>query len=72
MPATFDDEECYLLFIAMDNRARAFEGKLPEVNAIRERLLPFYAAWHEAHPFEVHPSAQRAVEQVTRNAPDQS
>ena len=61
MPATFTDEECYLLFIALDNRVRAQGGRLEEDNAIRERLLPFYADWHKAHPFEVHPSAYRAL-----------
>lgn len=59
--ALFTDEECYQLFIAMDNRARAYEGKLDEVNALRERLLPFYRDWHAAHPHEVHPSATRAT-----------
>ena len=36
----FDDEECYQLFIAMDDRARMFRGANPEVNALREKLLP--------------------------------
>lgn len=63
MPATFDDDECYQLFIAMDDRARVHEGRLPEVNAIRDRLLPFYVTWHRNHPFEVHPSALRAIAQ---------
>lgn len=62
MPATLSDEECYQLFIAMDDRARAFQGTLPEINVIREKLKPFYRAWHKAHPSEVHPSAVRARE----------
>lgn len=62
MPTTFDDEECYQLFIALDNRARELHGLNPEVNALREKLLPFYRDWHAAHPHEVHPSAHRAVQ----------
>lgn len=58
---TFTDEECYQLFIAMDDRARDFDGLNPEVNALREKLLPFYRDWHAAHPHEVHPSATRAA-----------
>lgn len=61
---TFDDEECYQLFIAMDNRARSFGGENAEVNALREKLLPVYRDWHAAHPHEVHPSAYRAVATV--------
>lgn len=57
MPATFSDEECYQLFIAMDNRARHYYGKNEGVNALRERLLPFYRDWHAANPHKVHPSA---------------
>jgi hypothetical protein len=61
MSETFTAEECYQLFIAIDDRARAFGGKLDEVNALRERLLPFYRDWHAAHPHQVHPSAVRAL-----------
>lgn len=66
MPATFSDEECYQLFIAMDDRARAFQGALPEVNAIREKLVPFYRAWHDEHPGKVHPTSFSAVEARSR------
>lgn len=61
MPETFSDEECYLLFVALDDQARAYRGTQADINALRERLLPFYAAWHEAHPAKVHPSASRRV-----------
>jgi hypothetical protein len=57
---TFDDAECYQLFIAIDNLARAFQGEHPEVNALREKLLPTYRAWHDANPNKVHPSARAA------------
>jgi hypothetical protein len=58
----FTNEECYQLFIAMDDRARAFGGMNVEANALREKLVPFYRDWHAAHPHEVHPSAYRALE----------
>ncbi len=60
MPITFSDAECYEMFIAMDSRARAFHGKNEEVNAIRDRLLPFYREWHAANPHKVHPGATLA------------
>ena len=58
----FDDNECYQLFIAMDNRARALNGANSEVNSLREKLLPFYRDWHATHPHEVHPSAAMMFE----------
>jgi hypothetical protein len=61
MPTTFTDEECYELFIAMDTQARIFRGLDDPTNKLRGRLLPFYTAWHAAHPFKVHPSAERVA-----------
>lgn len=57
----FTDEQCYLLFIAVDDYCRAFEGKRSEMNALRERLLPYYRDWHAANPHKVHPSARAYV-----------
>jgi hypothetical protein len=62
--AQFDADECYQLFIAMDDRARAIGGQRPEVNALREKLLPFYRDWHAKNPHAVHPSA------LSRPAPE--
>lgn len=59
--ATFTAEECYQFFIAIDDRNRAFAGMIPEVKALREKLLPFYRDWHAAHPHQAHPSALRAA-----------
>jgi len=57
---TFNDEECYELFIAVDDRARLFRGARRELNALRERLLPFYRDWHAANPHKIHPSAMKS------------
>ena len=62
----FTDKECYHLFIAMDDRARMLRGESAEVNAIRDRLLPFYRAWHQRNTFEIHPSAVEAQEIINR------
>lgn len=51
----FTDEECYLLFIAMDNHARAFPDRADAV-ALRDKLLPAYRDWHAANPNRAHPS----------------
>ena len=53
----FNDEECYLLFLAVDNDCRTHKSQHPAMNALRERLLPFYSDWHEDSPTKVHPSA---------------
>jgi hypothetical protein len=58
---TFSEEECYLLFIAMDNWARERGGDDQEINKLRDQLLPAYVAWHKMHPREVHPSAKRGA-----------
>jgi hypothetical protein len=54
---SFTDDELYHLFIAMDDRARAFRGTREDVNVLREKLLPVYRDWHAAHPHKVHPTA---------------
>lgn len=57
MPMTLDDDECYRLFLSLDDLARIYEGKHERVNAQREKFLKFYSDWHNVHPFDVHPSA---------------
>jgi hypothetical protein len=55
------DDECYELFILVDNEARRLRGKDEPMNKLRELLLPFYSTWHAAHPFKVHPSTERVA-----------
>ena len=57
---TFNDDDCYTLFLILDSYARILRGEDALVNAMRERLLPVYREWHAAHPFEVHPVSKRA------------
>lgn len=44
---TFTEEECYELFLAVDDRARELVDKPPALLALRERLLPIYSKRHE-------------------------
>ena len=60
MPMTFDDDECYKLFLIVDNMARIREGKDGMVNELREKLIPFYREWHRANPHKVHQTAYRS------------
>jgi len=59
MPITLDDDDCYKLFLIVDNRARQVRGADAMVNELREKLLPFYRDWHAANPHKVHPTAYR-------------
>lgn len=59
MPVTFDDDECYKLFLIADDVARLRDGKDEMVNELREKLLPVYRDWHKANPHRVHPTAYR-------------
>jgi hypothetical protein len=59
---TFTVDECYLLFLAMDDFARLHEGSHKGANAIRERMLPIYAGWHADNPHKIHPSTSTAYE----------
>lgn len=60
--AEFNADECYDLFIAVDDQCRHYRGRHKAFNELREKLLPFYSQWHAEHPFKVHP---RSVAEYT-------
>jgi hypothetical protein len=43
---TFDENECYELFLAVDDRARELEKPPAALMALRERLMPVYIRRH--------------------------
>jgi hypothetical protein len=57
---TFDDDDCYKLFLIADDLARIRNGEDEMVNELRMKLLPVYKAWHTANPCKVHPTALRS------------
>jgi hypothetical protein len=44
---TFNDRECYELFLAVDDRARQLEKPSNDLLYLRERLRPIYIERHK-------------------------
>lgn len=61
---TFDDDDCYKLFLIVDSYARIHGGMNEMVNAMREQLLPVYRAWHAANPHRIHSICLEAAPNV--------